>query len=67
MWEFKEHDHRIYCLRTVSGTIVDIVLLSGWIKDKTRGREERAEIDKAKNLLRELEAETQRTRNQPTT
>jgi hypothetical protein len=58
MWEFKEHDHRMYCRRTVTGVIVDIVLLSGWIKDKTRGREERNEINKAKNLLDELESES---------
>ncbi len=43
LWEFKEHDHRIYCYRKQQGTRVDIVLFNGWVKDKPgkTGKEER--------------------------
>ena len=57
LWEFKEHDHRIYCRRVVRGTAVDVVLLRGWVKDKTKGKQENAEIEKALNLLKELDSE----------
>jgi hypothetical protein len=57
LWEFKEHDHRIYCRRTVRGAEVEVVLLGGWVKDKTKGKRENAEIEKAMNLLNELNSE----------
>jgi hypothetical protein len=59
LWEFKEHDHRLYCLKTgLEGDRVEIVLLSGWVKDK-RGKtdEERRQIRSAKMLLSEYLAE----------
>jgi hypothetical protein len=34
LWEFKEHDHRLYCFRKQQGSRVDIILFNGWIKDK---------------------------------
>ncbi|MGO4882189.1 MAG: hypothetical protein ACLP59_15355 [Bryobacteraceae bacterium] len=41
LWEFKEHDHRLYCARLQRGTDrLDVVLFSGWIKDK-KGRTEK--------------------------
>jgi hypothetical protein len=41
----------------VRGTAVDVVLLRGWVKDKTKGKQENAEIEKALNLLKELDSE----------
>lgn len=36
LWEFKEHDHRLYCFRKVEPpNSVIIVLFSGWIKQKS--------------------------------
>lgn len=56
LWEFKESDHRLYCLRTVEGKCVEIVLLNGWIKDKEgRSKQEDNEIERAVNLLREYQ------------
>jgi hypothetical protein len=58
LWEFKEHDHRLYCLRVVDGTVVEIVLFNGWIKDKDgKSQEEAREITKAQNLLSEYRNE----------
>jgi hypothetical protein len=59
LWEFKEFDHRIYCNRSVvEQTKVEIVLLSGWVKDKAgkTGKEDR-EIEKALGLLGEMRNE----------
>jgi hypothetical protein len=56
LWEFKEHDHRLYCIRAPVGTErIDVVLLSGWTKDK-RGKTEREdrEIERAKSLYYEF-------------
>jgi hypothetical protein len=54
LWEFKEHDHRLYCARIVNGNSVDIVLLCGWCKDKSgKSIEESVNIDKAKLLYEE--------------
>lgn len=53
MWEFKEFDHRFYCSRELSGKSVRIVLLSGYVKDKSKDKRERIEIAKAKTLLTE--------------
>jgi len=59
LWEFKEHDHRLYCVRMPrSGGMVDIVLLNGWSKEKTgRTERENREIEKAKDLYNEFLAE----------
>ena len=57
LWEFKEHDHRIYCYRrriNGIGEKMEFILLCGWVKDKKRGREEDREIQSAKRLLDEL-------------
>ncbi len=58
LWEFKEHDHRLYCSREVIGKGVEIVLFNGWIKDKKgKAKEERAQIKRAKTLLGEYGTE----------
>jgi hypothetical protein len=58
LWEFKEHDHRLYCLRIAKQESVLAVLFSGWIKDKKgKGREEAREIEKAKSLYEEFQRE----------
>jgi hypothetical protein len=58
LWEFKEHDHRLYCFRTVvmPARSLHVILLSGWVKDK-RGKatEEVREIRRAKVLLAEMQ------------
>ena len=58
LWEFKEHDHRIYCYSNQQGNRVDIVLFNGWVKDKSgkTGKEER-EIGTAFALFAEYMAE----------
>src|SRR5260370_26122513 len=56
LWEFKEFDHRLYCIRiSVGADKIDVVLLNGWVKDK-KGRTEREdrEIRKAKSLYEEF-------------
>ncbi len=57
LWEFKEHDHRLYSYRhVVQGTkSVQIFLFHGWVKEK-RGRTEKEdrEIEKAKTLYEEF-------------
>ena len=60
LWEFKEHDHRLYCLRNIlPSKSVEIVLLSGWIKDKKgKAIEETREIERAKKLLTEMQQPT---------
>lgn len=59
LWEFKQHAHRLYCLRIVTNSAgsVKIILLSGWKKDKAgKGRnEEGEEIKKAQRLREEYE------------
>jgi len=59
LWEFKEHDHRLYCARLPRGAgRMDIVLFNGWIKERN-GRTEREdrEIEKAVSLYNEFLAE----------
>jgi len=59
LWEFKEHDHRLYCVRLPRPEgKMDVVLLNGWTKDK-RGKTEREarEIQKAVDLHVEFLAE----------
>jgi len=55
LWELKEHDHRLYCVRNVVGATIVVILLSGWIKDK-EGRTEREdrEIEKAQRIYGEF-------------
>jgi hypothetical protein len=58
LWEFKEHDHRIYCFRRVEGQRVAIVLLDGWIKDKEgRNKQEINRVQAAQSLLAEFLSE----------
>jgi hypothetical protein len=59
LWEFKEHDHRLYCVRLPrKAGRMDIVLLNGWIKEKTgRTEKEDREIEKAISLYNEFLAE----------
>jgi hypothetical protein len=60
LWEFKEHAHRLYCIRTVKGDAVDIILLHGWSKDKEgRSKEEDLQIATAMSLFEEYRAETE--------
>ena len=59
LWEFKEHDHRLYCARLPrGGGKMDIVLLSGWIKDK-QGKTEKEvrQVERAISLYNEFLAE----------
>lgn len=55
LWEFKEHDHRLYCVRNCMGSeAVEVVLLNGWVKDKKgKGKEEASKINTAITLYRE--------------
>jgi hypothetical protein len=58
LWEFKEHDHRLYCFRLVEGERVAVALLDGWVKDKAGvHKQETNRIESAHNLLREFLAE----------
>lgn len=56
LWEFKEHDNRIYCERLViDGNKVLITLFNGWSKDKEgRTNRENTEIAKAQTLYLEF-------------
>jgi hypothetical protein len=56
LWEFKEHDHRLYCVRKISRNgSMTIVLLNGWIKGKEGKTDKEArEIDKALTLYNEF-------------
>ena len=57
LWEFKEFDHRLYCHRRVqqSNKVLDIILLSGWVKEKAgRTAREDREIAKAHNTYGEF-------------
>jgi hypothetical protein len=58
LWEFKEHDHRLYCYRRAVQDSVAVVLLRGWVKDK-RGKtiKENHEIEKALALYLEFLSE----------
>jgi len=58
LWEFKEADHRLYCIRIVNKNNIIAVLLNGWVKDKRgKSREEAREIEKAKSLYEEFQRE----------
>jgi hypothetical protein len=62
LWEFKEHDNRLYCDRVVvEDNKVAITLFNGWTKDKEgRTRREDSEILKAQNFYLEFRAEIER-------
>ena len=59
LWEFKEHDHRIYCTRIPrKPPAMDVVLFNGWIKDKEgKSKQEEREIEKAISLYNDFLAE----------
>lgn len=62
LWEFKEHDHRLYCVRNVNGSFVEVILLSGWSKDKEgKSKEESVQIESAMLLYQEYLEEERRT------
>jgi hypothetical protein len=56
LWEFKEHDHRLYCFRKVEPpNAVIIVLFSGWIKQKSgKTDKENREIEHAHLIYSEF-------------
>jgi hypothetical protein len=56
LWELKEHDHRLYCARRqLDLERIDLVLLNGWIKDKTgRTEKEAREIERAQTIYMEF-------------
>lgn len=54
LWEFKEDDHRLYCVRFVHGKHLTVVLLDGWVKGGNRKNREDREIEKALGLLDEF-------------
>jgi hypothetical protein len=61
LWEFKQHDHRLYCARIVRGTAVEIILLHGWSKDKEgKSKEENNQVATAMTLYEEYLAEQKR-------
>ena len=43
LWEFKEHELRLYCLRRQIGNCVYVVLLNGWSKGANRSRQQTRE------------------------
>lgn len=58
LWEFKEHDHRLYCFRRVEEERVVVTLLDGWVKDKEgRSKQEVHRVQAALSLLAEFLAE----------
>lgn len=56
LWEFKEHDHRLYCFRKQGpAKTIQVVLLSGWAKQKTgRSSKEDREVERAIGLYNEF-------------
>jgi hypothetical protein len=57
LWEFKEHDHRLYCFRRVGqqNTTVVLVLFNGWAKQKTgKTKKEHREIECAMEVYAEF-------------
>jgi hypothetical protein len=59
LWEFKEHDHRLYCFRRIlRANLILVVLFNGWIKDKEgKTDREKREIEKAIDLYTEFSEE----------
>jgi hypothetical protein len=55
LWEFKYFDHRLYAIRLQTDErSVTVILLSGWVKDKSKGKEESSKIAVAMNLYQEF-------------
>jgi hypothetical protein len=56
LWEFKEHDHRLYCVRKIiPPNNISIILLSGWIKQKSgKTDKESREIQHAQMIYNEF-------------
>jgi len=57
LWEFKEHDHRLYCSKRVLGDSkkVQVVLFNGWSKDQEgKTDREKREIAQARGLYAEF-------------
>jgi hypothetical protein len=55
LWEFKEHDHRLYCCRVLKEQQMIVVLFNGWVKDKEgKAKQEKREIQKALDLYAEF-------------
>lgn len=54
LWEFKEGDHRLLCVRIVDGKNLTIVMLSGWVKGGDGKIRETREIEKAQDLATEF-------------
>lgn len=60
LFSIEKYDHRLYCTQAKSTNgIPHIVLLNGWIKDKSRGSEENRNIQYAIQLALEAQVETQ--------
>jgi hypothetical protein len=56
LWEFKQHDHRLYCCRECKGEWVKVILLCGWVKQKSgKTKSENAEIATAMRIFEEYE------------
>ncbi len=58
LWEFKEHDHRVFCVRHDERPNITVILLNGWVKDKGRSAEERRRIRTAQGLKDEYLIQT---------
>lgn len=55
LWEFKEHDHRLYCFRQPNQRAVTVVLFNGWIKQKKgKTKQEDREIERAQGYYAEF-------------
>lgn len=50
LWEFRERDLRVYCIRIVRGNSVDVILLYGWYKNKGTAKEESRHLQRAHAL-----------------
>ena len=60
LWEFKEHDHRLYCIRFVKGNSVEVILFCGWYKNTGTAKEESRFIQRAHLLHQEYLDERRR-------
>jgi hypothetical protein len=56
IWKVKAFDHRLYGAHMPRGSWVRLLLLRGWVKDKTRGLEEIAHIRAAQDTYAEYES-----------
>lgn len=57
LWEFKEHELRLYCLRKRIGDRVYAVLLNGWSKGANKSQRQTKQIERAQSLRLEAEPE----------